>query len=297
MRRAPISLTLLLSLLLISCSGCSRRIKVDIDRGPNPWTHLDLRNDPANFQFAIVSDRNGSCRPGVFIEAVDKLNILQPEFVICVGDLIGGYTEDEVELDHQWDEFDSIVRKLEMPFFYVVGNHDITNEVMVEKWKERLGRSYYHFLYRDVLFLCLNSEDPPRKAEADGLGEEQLAYFQRVLRKNRKVRWTFVFVHKPMWKRNERDVWDGMEAMLKDRDYTVFAGHEHTYEKFVRNGRNFYMLATTGGGSELEGAEAGRFDHVVWITVTGEGPRVANLALDGIFDDNPREERRDREIP
>ena len=37
-------------------------------------------------------------------------------------------------------------------------------------WAEELGRSYYHFVYRDVLFLVLNSEDsqariPPELAE------------------------------------------------------------------------------------------------------------------------------------
>jgi hypothetical protein len=32
----------------------------------------------------------------------------------------------------------------------------------------------------------------------------------------------------------------------------------------------------------------GEFDHVVWVTMTGAGPRVANLMLDGIFDENVR---------
>ena len=56
---------------------------------------------------------------------------------------------------------DAIVKKLEMPFFYVAGNHDMSNAVMAEEWKERFGPSYYHFRYRDVLFLVLNTEEPP----------------------------------------------------------------------------------------------------------------------------------------
>jgi hypothetical protein len=32
----------------------------------NPWTHLRLNNDPALFRFAIVSDRTGGHRAGVF---------------------------------------------------------------------------------------------------------------------------------------------------------------------------------------------------------------------------------------
>jgi hypothetical protein len=46
------------------------RIKVE---ALNPWTHLDLVNDPENFQFAIVTDRTGGHRAGVFPDAMRKL--------------------------------------------------------------------------------------------------------------------------------------------------------------------------------------------------------------------------------
>ncbi len=55
-----------------------------------PWTAKKFLNDPADFQFAIVSDRTGGPRVGVFPKAVDKLNELRPEFVITVGDMIRG---------------------------------------------------------------------------------------------------------------------------------------------------------------------------------------------------------------
>lgn len=84
-------------LLLILAAGCTRRCRLEtIKPGlrPIPWTHIPLRNDPADFQFAILADRTGGERPGVFPAALDKLNLLQPEFVLCVGDLIEGKTED-----------------------------------------------------------------------------------------------------------------------------------------------------------------------------------------------------------
>src|SRR5689334_3728915 len=84
----------------------------------NPWTHLRLNNDPAEFQFAIVSDRTGGQRPGVFRRAVDVLNLLQPQFVLSVGDLVEGYTEDRAVVDAQWREFEAEVGRLRMPFFY-----------------------------------------------------------------------------------------------------------------------------------------------------------------------------------
>ena len=53
------------------------------------------------------------------------------------------------------------VKRFEMPFFYVPGNHDLANKTLVAKWGERYGKKYYHFVYKNVLFLCLNSENPP----------------------------------------------------------------------------------------------------------------------------------------
>ena len=56
----------------------------------NPWTHLRVNNRPDEFRFAFVTDRTGGARPGVFERAVTQLNLLQPEFVVSVGDLIEG---------------------------------------------------------------------------------------------------------------------------------------------------------------------------------------------------------------
>src|ERR671939_419838 len=74
-----------------------------------PVTPLRLNNDPADFQFAVVSDRTGGHRPKVFSRAVEQLNLLQPEFVVCVGDLIEGYTTDAGRLAREWREFQGYV--------------------------------------------------------------------------------------------------------------------------------------------------------------------------------------------
>ncbi len=292
MKRINLLGILLVGLTVSGCGCYTQPLQVRIDKGANPWTHLRMNNDPAHFQFAIVSDRTGGRRPGVFADALRKINLLQPEFVICIGDLIDGKTEDETQLKQEWDDLDRIVGQLEMPFFYVPGNHDLSNAVMLETWKQRYGRPYYYFLYHDVLFLCLNSESGEYE-KSGRLSKAQLAYFQQVLHRYPKVRWTLVFLHKPLWQTNGKN-WAEFETLLGKRPYTVFAGHKHTYAKQVRNGRNYIRLATTGGGNKVWGVEAnranairlGKFDHVVWVTMTENGPRLANLTLDGIWDEN-----------
>jgi predicted phosphodiesterase len=276
------------AVILFGCVGVEPDLKILASDGANPWTHLNLYNNPDNFQFAIVSDRTGGHRPGVFADAVERLNLLKPEFVVSIGDLIEGYTHDEAEISRQWDEFDKIVNKLQMPFFYVPGNHDISNAVMANKWQERLGSSYYHFVYRDVLFLCLNTQD----GSSRWIDDRQMMYFRKALEENGNVRWTLVFMHQPMWLSESYENWQQFESLLEDRPYTVFAGHLHVYGKSVQEGWRYYLLATTGGaGKGQAGKPAGlaecQFDHIVWITMTEDGPVVANLLLEGILDDEP----------
>src|SRR6185437_13230407 len=163
----------------------------------NPWTGLKLNADPEQFQFAVVSDRTGGHRANVFSKAVYQINLLQPEFVMSVGDLIEGYTTKDDTIKEQWDQFDGYVSKFEMPFFYVPGNHDITNKVQMQKWGERYGKRYYHFTYKNVLFLSLCSENPPNDIGA--IDSEQRQWIQKTLAANPGVRWTFVFLHKPIW--------------------------------------------------------------------------------------------------
>ena len=279
-------LTLLtLAVLLTGCGGAQRDLQIEVSHNANPWTHLNLNSNPRNFQFVIVSDRTDDHRPGVFADAIKKINLLQPEFVICVGDLIEGDIEDKEEISRQWQEFDSIVKRLQMPFFYVPGNHDITNQQMLNQWNRRLGRPYYHFIYHNVLFLCLNTEGGYKEHKESQLSDEQIEYFRGVLSKNPNIRWTLVFLHRPLWEQNNQS-WLEFEELLAESNYTVFAGHEHQYAINFRNNRKFIRLATTGGTSTLNETTVGTFDHITWVTMTDYGPVLANLLLDGIYDEN-----------
>jgi hypothetical protein len=285
--RSRLLSAVLVALLAAWLQGCAQpKVQVRVDPQQNPWTHLQPNNNPRNFQFALVSDRTGGVRPGIFEDAVRKLNLLQPEFVVSVGDLIMGKTEDRQKIDAEWQEFMGFVDRLQMPFFYLPGNHDITNPVMEEEWIKRFGRLYYHFVYQDVLFLCLDSEDPP----PTHMSEAQQTYVRRALAENPNVRWTLVFMHKPLWDYAENTGWTAIEEMLKGRRHTVIAGHRHEYMKFTRNDQSYIVLATTGGGSGMRGRAFGEFDQVAWVTMTDQGPILANLLLEGIWDENIRTE-------
>ncbi len=277
-----------------------------------PWTSLEVLDDPARFHFAVVTDRTGGHRPGVFPVGVDKVNLVQPSFVMSVGDLIEGYTEDEAKIEAEWDEFDAMVEELDAPFFYVPGNHDIMNAEMEASWKARFGASFYHFRYKDVLFLVLNSElfdlsdigesddrtgGPGNAAwrRSEGVRESQqaqLAYARDVLAANDDVRWTFVFIHKPYWRsswvRPPRD--DEGEFVLDD--YPVEGPYPTTLE-VVEEWRRFEEMLGDRNYTALAGHrhiydyvdqsdEAHTHEHITLAT-TGGVSRLRGVSF-GEFD-------------
>jgi len=292
-RAAALSALLLVAVGLAGCAPAPKpfarpglppageRIRTEIGDS-NPWTSLRVANDPDNFHFALISDRTGGARPGIFEDGLRKLNLLGPEFVLYAGDLIEGKTEDRTKLDEEWDEATKLLATLEMPLFLIPGNHDITNPVMARKWNELFGRPYYHFTYRGVLFLMLDTEDGAKAH----IGPDQIDYAAQALAKNRSARWTFVVLHEPLWLETKPTGWEKIEALLGKRPYTVFAGHDHSYMEYNRNGHKYIRTGTLGGASGLAGPAAGEFDEIVWITMQPDGPRIANLALDGILPDD-----------
>lgn len=275
------------TILLANADVLPSLFKIE-QQATNPWTHLNLNNQPKNFQFAIVTDRTGGHRELVFEKAVRKLNLMQPEFVISVGDLIEGYTDKPEKMNEEWQQFQGFVKELKMPFFYVPGNHDISNMAMMNEWEQRLGRPYYHFVYHDTLFLAVNSEATPG-SKIEKLGADQLEYFRKAVQENPNVRWTFAFLHKPLWaygpdKMGGDTGWPELEKILEGRKWTAFCGHEHRYVAIKRNGNDYIQLATTGGGSKMRGKEFGEFDQFAWVTMTDDGPVIANVLLDGVVE-------------
>ena len=284
--------------------------------GAKPWTNKPFDDSAQNFSFAVVTDLYSGYRKGVFEVAAAELGLLRPAFILTVGDQIEGGTEDKAKLNAEWDEFDARLAATHAPYFHVGGNHDLTNLAQRQVFEARYGRRYYHFSYKGVLFLVLDTEDypearmqeiyrlrddylqtsktDPKKAESlpyadlmeakvGEISPAQSAYFEGVLAANRKARWTVLLMHKPVWNRPDDKGLGRIEAALKGRPYTLINGHLHRYSYTVRNGRDYIMLGTTGGGRAFDGSE-GAMDHMLWVTMTKDGPSIANLRLDGVLD-------------
>jgi len=266
-----------------------------LGKHPHPWTNLNFDDKAEDFNFAILADRNGGARTGVFERGVEAVNELRPAFTICVGDLMPGYSEDAAEVHKMRTEMNGILSKMQVPFFYVAGNHDRTTATMAPIYAQDIGPTYYHFIYKNALFLILSTEENLTDvASRSDLSDEEVAYAAKVLQENPSVRWTFVFMHKPLWDQaTPLPNWSKVQDLLKDRKHTVFAGHEHHYGYYQRNGNDYIKLSTTGGGSGLTGPHWGNFDEVVWVAVRSDEPHITNINLDGILKKDVRTEKQE----
>ena len=260
--------------------------------GNLPWTNTNFDNSQDKFMFAIFSDLNGGEREKIFEVAVEQLLLLRPEFIISVGDLIDD-TKYKSSTEQKWESFNSRASKINAPIFYVGGNNDLSNNVMKKSWKDKYGPTYYHFIYKNILFLVLDTEDYSKKssnlfsytmdAQISGdIGIPQKDYFLEVIKNNQDVDWTFLFMHKPIWLKEEEPEFFAIEAALTKRPYTLFNGHLHNYSYNKRKERDYIMLGTTGGRQRTK--EKNSFDHVTLVTVDKNGPSIVNLKLEGILD-------------
>jgi predicted phosphodiesterase len=312
---------LILMVLLSACAGSQptqgepQGFRHDITGQATPWTHSNFDNEEGKFTFALFSDLTGGEREGVFEVAIEQLNLLRPELIVNVGDLIEGGTPDHEQLAREWDSFDERSERARAPVFYVGGNHDLTHPEMWNVWEERYGQRYYHFIYKDVLFLALDTEDnlpdvqkqlfdirvqalqivadegwgalkgteygQSTLRKSGRIGAEQAAYFRQVIEQNPQVRWTFLLMHKPAWERPQEEYFSNIETALAGRPYTVFYGHVHSYLHEQRHGRDYIRLATTGGVQNANKDMA--IDHVTLVTVSEDGVDIANLRMSGIF--------------
>ena len=137
---------------------------------PKPYTHSNYLEDSSEFRFAIIPDRFGADYRakdyhtdfrGGFTNAIRVVNLLRPNFVMSIGDLIPYGWLDEASIRQQHRELKADLDKIVPPFYYVVGNHDICrNEDSTKVWTENWGKdTYYSFVYRNCLFVALNSCD------------------------------------------------------------------------------------------------------------------------------------------
>lgn len=189
------------------------------------------------FSFAAVGDSRTNV--GVWNTISTLLNARNPAFVLFNGDIV------EVgNSNSEWDAWfnngnNLINNKL---IFHAQGNHDVAsasyyqNIFDLPKNNVPATELYYSVNYGEVIFICLNSENPADVTQRTWLTNTLIA--------NASKKWKIISFHRPFYTvgphAGEMDSY--WNTWFKDfDDYGVdliLTGHDHLYERFKPINRN-----------------------------------------------------------
>ncbi|MBZ0170979.1 MAG: metallophosphoesterase, partial [Phycisphaerales bacterium] len=230
---------------------------------------LSLPSEEDAFFFVVYGDRTGGPAEGVSVlkDAVRDTNLLEPDFVFTVGDLIQGYNQTDAWME-QMGEYKGVMDELLCPWFPVAGNHDVywrgpEGQRPVgehdENYEMHFSPLWYAFEHKNNFFIALYSDEGnPETGEktfhepaCQEMSSEQFEWLKEMLAEASDAEHVFVFLHHPRWLGGQYgDDWDKVHGALVEAGNVsaVFAGHIHRMRSDPRDGIEYVTLATVGGG-------------------------------------------------
>ena len=231
-----------------------------------------------SYSFVVLGDNRSGDR--IYQNLIAMAMSRRPDFIVNTGDLIVHPGNRE-----QWKKFWQISSKIQVPYFVVVGNHDVDDKESETVWKEEVSlpgnELYYSWVVGKSLFVVLDAYYPDHDLKIEAA---QLSWLEKTLN-SQKYEHQFVFVHPPLYlNRGASHYGNSLDRYPKLRDRlqnlfvqkkvdAVFVGHEHAYEKRLVDG--VWHIITGGGGAPIYDKS---YCHFIFVSV--DGPRVEAKVID-----------------
>ncbi len=224
------------------------------------------------FHFAVIGDNRDGEK--VYAQLTKDIVERKPYFLIHLGDMI------PYPHEREWKAFFEISKEINLPFFPVVGNHDVgmtTRGVEIYRKQFSLpgGKTYYAFRAGKILFVILDSEEGKGR-----IIKEQRSWLEDTLSSSQET-FKFVFIHRPLFPpKNSLKLGNALDRYPLERDdlhrlfvktkvKAVFTADDHRYDRIEKDG--ILYLISGGGGAPLAAfKESGGYFHYVWISVQKE---------------------------
>ncbi len=194
-------------------------------------------------------------------DVVEDLAGVDAAFGVTLGDILF----DDLSL---FDSFNRTIGKIGIPWYNVIGNHDInfaaeTDELSDETYERVYGPAYFAFDYGSVHFIVVDDihwiQEGDKKLYRSGLSEKQLAFIESDLKHVPQNHLVVAMMHIPLvkstpWIEPRRAQ---LLRLLESREHCIsLAGHTHHHEHV--------MLTNTDG---WKGAKP--HHHMINVTVCG----------------------------
>ncbi len=281
MKKKLIPIILTLTIFLASTTFCTKTERRD------------------NFSFIFMTDvhlKPENNAPEGFKKAIEKINLLKPDFVISGGDQIDDALEQNYErADLLFNMYKKIVKILRMPVYNVLGNHDIFGtykksgvlpehpEFGKKMFEKRLNKKYYSFDHKGWHFIILDSIKPTDNDSYTGeIDPEQMEWIKgHLLALDKKVPViiaTHAAFHTIMpqidkrFKYEKFTIQNSQEVLGLFRDHNlkfVLQGHVHNYEAIFSHGI-WFISGGAVSANWWEGPLHGMEEGFVEFHITGE---------------------------
>jgi 3',5'-cyclic AMP phosphodiesterase CpdA len=233
----------------------------------------DASND---FRFSILGDRTGNAEAGVYESVWRDIRLLDPDFVINVGDTIQGGNDATAEAE--WRALRPLWDRYKHPFYFTPGNHDIWSPVSRKIYEQQTGRpAFYAFNYQNAHFTVLDN------SESLNLSSGQMEFLERDLAANKDRDPKFVFFHQPFWLipvKFQSSEFPFHQLIKKYGVRFVVSGHGHQFVRLVQDGIVYLEAGSSGGRLKGKGFAQGWFFGQIYTQVKGSAVEMTVKEVD-----------------